>query len=240
MRSLTASILLLLLLCGAAFGEHPIDLHLDKCMDEDPSTAGVVECTAESSELWDAELNRVYKELMGLLSKEMQDALRNAQRAWIPLRDSEFALHGAVYGTILNSPSGGTMWVMAHAIADMYVVRERALKLTDWLYEIKAGKPSYSAEYPPAQTDEQLAVAMKVKNDSARLGKMIGEHGPHIASKNLKLWEDLRNKDAQFQVLFYGKKGDKGYPLHARMQMNVERARHLDGLCTTLKEEADL
>lgn len=239
MRRYVALLAVLMLFAGgAACGEvHPLDEWLEACVDEAPSTAGMVDCAAEGSKLWDEELNRVYKELMGLLSKEAKEALRTAQRAWIPWRDSEYALIVAVYDTIFNSPYGGTMWVPVEAMAEMEVVRERTLRLTEWLEEMEAGKPSYSAKYPAAQTDEQLAAAMKVKNDSARLGKVIGKNGPDIASKNLKLWEDFRNKDAQFLVLFYGKKGDKGYPLHARMQMNVKRAEKLDGFYSTLKDE---
>ncbi len=238
MRLFTASLLMLLLLCGVALAEnHPIDEQVDRCMDEDPSTSGMIDCAEEGEKLWDQELNRVYKELMGLLPKEGQEALRTAQRAWIPWRDSEYRLNNGVYNAIYNSIDGGTMWVVQNAFANMEVVRKRTLQLTDWLDELKAGNPSYPHEYPAKQTDEQLEAAMRVKNDSAALGKAIGENGADIASKNLKAWEALRNKDVQFMAIFYGKRGDKGFPLHARMQMNVKRAEYLNYLYTTLMEQ---
>ena len=85
MRLKILSAALLLLLSASAWGApHPLEVAMDKCMEKDPSTAGVSNCAAEFKEKWDAELNRAYKELMGKLPKDGQALLRDAQRAWIP------------------------------------------------------------------------------------------------------------------------------------------------------------
>ena len=236
MKFTVASTLLLFLLCGVAQGaEHPLDAEIAQCMNEDPSTHGTMQCAREGAGKWDTELNRVYGDLMGLLSKEGQSALRTAQRAWIPWRDKEFSLMGAIYMTIYNNLDGGTMWLVADSIAEMEVVRERALELLHWVDELKAGKPSFPGKYPNKQPDDQLAAAMKVKNETARLGKHLGENKEKVAAENLAAWEDFRNKNVLFMASLYRKKGDKDFPLHGRMLMNIERAKRLEGLYEDLR-----
>lgn len=238
MKCTVVSVFCLLLLCGAVWGaEHPLDIEIQECMDKDSSTHGMIECAREGAKKWDADLNRAYKELMGLLPKQGQDALRTAQRAWIPWRDREISLVGAVYGALYNSLDGGTMWLVINAIAEMEVVRGRTLELIALSEELKKGKPVFEGAYPEKQTDEQLAAAMRVKNESVRLGKRIGKMGEKVAAANLAAWEDFRNKNVLFMTFFYGKKGDKGFPLHARMLMNKDRVKFLEGMFADLNHE---
>ena len=124
MKFAVVPVLCLLLLCGAAWGgEHPLDVEIQECMDKDPSTHGTIKCAREGAKKWDTELNRAYKELMGLLPKQGQDALRTAQRAWIPWRDREFGLVGwcTERSTTVSTVA---MWLVVNAIAEMEVVRE--------------------------------------------------------------------------------------------------------------------
>ena len=233
-----ACIALLLLLFGAAAwaGLHPLDDEIEKCMNNAPSTHGMIQCASNGEKKWDAELNRAYGELAGLLPPDAKDALRTAQRTWIPWRGKEFSLLGGVYTTIYNSLDGGTMWLAADAIAQMEFVRSRALEIRALADEIQAGKPAWTSPYPGRQTDEQLRAAMEVKNESARLGKALGEKGSILAGEAHAAWEDFRNKDAAFLALFYGKRGDEGFALHRRMLRNRDRIRHLRGLYDDLKE----
>ena len=166
MKTAALCVLLALCFCGAAWGAaHPLDGEIEKCMNDDPSTQGTIQCANLGKKKWDGELNRAYNELMKLLPKEGQPLLRTAQRAWIPWRESEFKLLGGVYLTIYNNLDGGTMWLVANAIAEMDVVRERALELLAYTDELRGGEPSFPGSYPKGQTEEQLAAAMKVKND---------------------------------------------------------------------------
>lgn len=237
MRLKILSAALLLLLSASAWGApHPLEVAMDKCMEKDPSTAGVSNCAAEYKEKWDAELNRAYKELMGKLPKDGQALLRDAQRAWIPWRDAEFGLLSAVYSTIYNK-GGGTMFVTFHAIADMEVVKDRALELLAFGEELKAGKPAFRETHPAADPDAQLAAAMKVKTDHKKLGKLLEGEGGSVAEKTLKTWEDFRNKEVAFMAWFYGRTGEKAFPLHARMEKNLDRSKRLESLYKDLAED---
>ena len=236
MRLTAAVVLLLLCIGGAAWGAaHPLDGEIEKCMNDDPSTQGTIQCANMGKKKWDGELNRAYNELMKLLPKEGQSLLRTAQRAWIPWRESEYKLLGGVYLTIYNNLDGGTMWLVANAIAEMDVVRERALELIAYTEDLKAGKRSFAGSYPKGQTEEQLAAAMKVKNDHKKLGRAFGSNGEVIAAEALQSWEDFRNKEAAFMTWFYGKTGDTAFPLHARMLKNTARLKKLEGLYDDLE-----
>ncbi|HCL79189.1 MAG TPA: hypothetical protein DIC53_04390 [Synergistaceae bacterium] len=228
-----------LFLCGSAVAaEHPLDEAFERCHSEDPSTAGVVQCAEEFAEKWDQELNRAYKELMGLLPKEGQSALRTAQRAWIPWRDSEHALAGAYYETLSEKSGGGTIWSMSHAVNSLEPTRGRTLELIAYVDELKRGKPRFEGSYPAKQTDEQLAEAMKVKNLSSKLGKGLVGDGAKTASVALKAWEEFRNGEAQFLAQLYGKKSDAAFLRHVRMVKNMERSKRFDQMIGELEEVA--
>lgn len=111
--------------------EHPIDVALDECLsiDSNQSTYGMIQCSMIAYDAWDAELNRVYKELMGTLDSAGQDALRAAQQAWLTYRDAEIELCGAIYYGNLE----GTMYHIIAADRVMDMVRKRALELGAYL-----------------------------------------------------------------------------------------------------------
>ena len=113
---------------------HVIDLTVDRCLETNNSTAGMVGCFTRAETEWDAELNRVYKALQGELKPAGKEALKQAQRAWIAQRDKEFELINAVHEQM-----DGTMWipVMVNKRAD--VVKQRALALQDLLDLLKEG-----------------------------------------------------------------------------------------------------
>ncbi|MDX1440369.1 MAG: lysozyme inhibitor LprI family protein [Rubricoccaceae bacterium] len=136
MRSIASALLLLILpsvVSAQQDSEHPIDLRLDECIEEDPSTHGTVACMRTAYDEWDAELNRVYQQLLTELSHD-DDAtasLRSAQRAWIGFRDAELAFSAHLYGT-----RDGTMWQVVAAGARVDIVRQRALDLSDYLWAL--------------------------------------------------------------------------------------------------------
>ena len=85
------------------------------CMASEPdgqSTVGMMFCTLAEYEAWDRLLNRDYGPMMdGMNAMDADDAelfpefanradsLRDAQRAWIPLRDTQCALEYAMWGS---------------------------------------------------------------------------------------------------------------------------------------------
>lgn len=107
--------------------QHPIDRFYEECIDKNASTAGMLDCTEKAFKKWDAELNRVYGELLKKLPPGKAADLRKAQRDWIIYRDSEFKLIDSLYGEMQ-----GTMYVPAHAYARLRIVRERTLLLTHY------------------------------------------------------------------------------------------------------------
>lgn len=111
--------------------KHEIDIFVDKAMDKDPSTAGMIKAMDEGEKLWDAELNKYYKLLSENMDKESKAALKKAQLAWIAFRDAEFALIADVY-----SKQEGTMYRVIAASLRMEVVKKRALDLKNLYQEL--------------------------------------------------------------------------------------------------------
>ena len=106
----------------------------NRCMEETPggySTVGQGACVWAEYEDWDAELNALYGPLRDRLANDdavndmpvsTADALRDAQRAWIPWRDAACAFERAKWG-------GGTGGGPASAACLMQMTAERALAL---------------------------------------------------------------------------------------------------------------
>lgn len=110
--------------------KHAIDVQIDELLARDESTHGMIQAFGKGQELWDKELNRVYKELMKALANdpEGKKALVEAQRAWIAFRDQELKLLHAVY-----SRKDGSMFRPMAADDVMNVTRARAIELKDRL-----------------------------------------------------------------------------------------------------------
>jgi uncharacterized protein YecT (DUF1311 family) len=127
-----------LMIAGAAAGaalqasrppvKHPIDQWLSDCMAKDPSTRGMLLCLEEGYRRWDAELNRVYKELMNRLTLEEQGTLRESQIAWLKQRDGTFKLLQIIY-----AKKDGTMYLTMKAADRVDIVQKRALELSSYL-----------------------------------------------------------------------------------------------------------
>jgi uncharacterized protein YecT (DUF1311 family) len=113
---------------------HPIDKYMDSCMEKDYSTAGMVKCTEEAMEMWDVELNKYYKLLIGILDENSKNELKYAETMWIKYRDSEFRNINNIYAKM-----EGTMYIPMYVYAKMNIVKERALKLKDY-YELLTNK----------------------------------------------------------------------------------------------------
>ena len=97
-------------------------------MAKDPSTRGMLLCLEEGYRRWDAELNRVYKELMNQLTLEEQGTLRESQIAWLKQRDETFKLLQIIY-----AKKDGTMYLTMKAADRVDIVQKRALELSSYL-----------------------------------------------------------------------------------------------------------
>ena len=108
--------------------EHPIDKALGKCVDQDPSTAGMSDCISQAYVAWDKELNKNYNRLLAKLKPKERLALKAAQAEWIKYRNAEFNLIDAIYET-----KEGTMYISMRAEDRLRVVKKRALELASYL-----------------------------------------------------------------------------------------------------------
>ncbi|QTR46732.1 DUF1311 domain-containing protein [Thiothrix litoralis] len=108
--------------------KNTIDLSTESCLNTNDSTAGMLECFTRAEQEWDTELNRVYKALQSKLKPAGQDALKQAQRAWITQRDKEFELINAIHGQM-----DGTMWIAVMASKRNDVVKARAEALQAYI-----------------------------------------------------------------------------------------------------------
>lgn len=118
--------------CSLTFAEeeqnYPIDQWLENCMGKDPSNAGMVNCTYRASEMWDKELNTVYKELMKKLNPQDQKLLKDAETAWIKYREAELKLKAEI-----NGISGGSIGATLGAGNEYDFVKTRAIELKEYL-----------------------------------------------------------------------------------------------------------
>lgn len=86
---------------------NSIDLNLKACLDstENETTVGMIYCTAEAESAWDAEMNKYYKLLQGILSQPEMLKLKASQIKWLEFRDAEFSTSKLIYSDLQ-----GTMW----------------------------------------------------------------------------------------------------------------------------------
>lgn len=138
------------------FSAAQLEETFEKCIEEDPSTLGMVTCTVEAEKAWDAELNRLYRELLDGVSGEdnawRKDVLVRAERAWLRYRDAEHKTIETVYGQMQ-----GTMYRPAAALARLELVRNRTRQL--------AGHLGLRVEGLPAPPDPALDTCLGAQGE---------------------------------------------------------------------------
>jgi len=107
---------------------HSIDRRLAECMVKDDTTAGMTHCLFAACEMWDGELNRIYKELWGRLQPEGRAALKTAQSEWLQYRDLEFILIDSIYAGF-----EGTMYTPMRVEDRMNIVKNRVMELKSYI-----------------------------------------------------------------------------------------------------------
>ncbi|HEU4678701.1 MAG TPA: lysozyme inhibitor LprI family protein [Terrimicrobiaceae bacterium] len=135
-----APLLLVVLLLTLSTGLHaeppeqdPIDIAMDKAMEKDPSTAGMVQAAAQADKKWQKEIERALSSLKKEMTAEQYKALQASQQTWKNFRDKEVATQSALYGAL-----EGSMWVPVAATKEMDLDRARALLLRDYLEALSA------------------------------------------------------------------------------------------------------
>ena len=112
---------------------HPIDALWRKEAREAPNTIASAAVQVKAGELWDKELNRVYKLLLEdawprKFTRQEKDALISSQRKWIQFRDAQLAAISAIYGK-----RNGTVQKINAAHQVMELTRSQALRLGSFL-----------------------------------------------------------------------------------------------------------
>jgi uncharacterized protein YecT (DUF1311 family) len=82
-----------------------------------------------------AEIDKVYKELMSKLDAEQQKSLKEAQRAWIKWRDAEAELIARVGGAV-----GGSALRVDDAVAQEKLIKQRTEILRGYLKDVKTNR----------------------------------------------------------------------------------------------------
>ena len=120
----------------SAVEKHPIDLKLEKMIEESPTaTAGVAEAYEYATQEWDKLLNKNYNSLMKLLKKDEKEMLKSSQREWIKYRDLEFKFNEKYWLKF-----SGTMYVPFPYAYQCNFVKERALRLGYYLEDLEASR----------------------------------------------------------------------------------------------------
>lgn len=121
---------------GQTDNTHQIDKELQNCLDssENYTTSGMSDCVNAATKKWDAELNKKYKQLMGLLTAEQKEKLKIAQREWIKYRDKEIEFSNQFYNDMQ-----GSMWIPVAARKNLDLTKQRTLELERYISDLSVG-----------------------------------------------------------------------------------------------------
>jgi len=108
--------------------QNKIDQTLEKCLNQDNSTAGQRNCIISAQQSWDKELNKYYTSLNQKLNNTAKKELLEAQRNWISFRDSEFKLINKYYYDVKK----GTIFQVISENKKLQIIKERALQLNEY------------------------------------------------------------------------------------------------------------
>lgn len=112
--------------------KHPADAYLEICLNDESTTAGMLNCVSRTYALWDQELNVKYVDLLGTLAPEQKTVFRNAQRQWLVYRDQEFKAIDAIYAKM-----DGTLYLQLRAIDKMEIVKSRVEQINSYINVLK-------------------------------------------------------------------------------------------------------
>ncbi len=92
------------------------------------TTTGMVACVDTETKVWDDLLNADYQRVLGAVGNKAAESIRQAERAWIALRDADCGVPYEIY-------EGGTMARLDGASCVLDHTAERVLQLRIW-YEM--------------------------------------------------------------------------------------------------------
>ena len=78
-----------------------LEVALDVCVEKEETAGWGARCATRAEQLWNKELNKVYKELQGKLTLKERNVLISSQRIWLQYRNAEFKLIDSKIACIL-------------------------------------------------------------------------------------------------------------------------------------------
>lgn len=102
-------------------------------LEQDYSTMGMIEASAFSGLEYDKLLNKYYKKLYNILDNEGKKALKETQRNWIKLRDTDEKLISHMKSQVYREKGGGTIWGVIEADTRADITRRRVIELFNYI-----------------------------------------------------------------------------------------------------------
>jgi len=96
------------------------------------TTVGMNNCTHKAEDMWETELNKYYKLLIGILDADGIKKLKASQDAWLKYRNLEFENIDHIYSHTL-----GTIYTNIRAGDTYEIVKQRALALKGYYNTLK-------------------------------------------------------------------------------------------------------
>lgn len=103
-------------------------------LEQNWSTVGMIEASAELEKGYDELLNKYYNKLLQSVSNDDdKKVIRDAQRNWIKLRDSDIAVIRVVKQKVYDEAGGGTIWGVIGASARADITKRRVIEIYNFL-----------------------------------------------------------------------------------------------------------
>ena len=107
---------------------HPIDKAEQDCISKTADTQVMNQCSITAQNEWEKEIKKTLSELKSVLDKESYKSLINSQNSWEKYKIDEFR---SIDKMLENKQ--GTMYLNVNKGLKVYIVKQRALKLQEYL-----------------------------------------------------------------------------------------------------------
>lgn len=111
-----------------------VEQNVRDMLNRDWSTVGMIEASAQLENGYDELLNKYYTKLLASVSNEEdKQIIRNAQRCWIKLRDSDIELIRVIKQKTYEEMGGGTIWGVIGASTRADITKRRVIEIYNYL-----------------------------------------------------------------------------------------------------------
>ena len=101
--------------------------------DTDYTTMGMIAANIELEKDYDELLNKYYKILLTKLNNEQKKTIRDSQRNWIKLRDSDREVVAMLREKVYKDAGGGSMWGVISSGALVDITKQRVVQIYNFL-----------------------------------------------------------------------------------------------------------